>query len=428
MPPVADCGVDAQKAFVEDVANDWYRWYAEMAPVSPGDFDTAEAYLAALTAPLAVDFRDPGFSYLTTVAEDEANFTTGAFIGFGFRFAVTDDNRFLISDVFEGGAADGGGFRRGLEILAIDAGEGFVTLAEFEAQGATTEEIFGPAEIGVVRGFRLGDGDTVTEVSIAKAEVDVPPLASAPALVERPGLPPVGYLHLRAFTTSANAALDTAFAELRDRGVTDFVIDLRYNGGGTLETSQRLLDLLGGAVAESEPAFRISHNDKQTDSDETGFFRSRSQSVAPLRIAFITTEATASASELVINSMAPHADVVLVGSDTLGKAVGQYAFDQPGCDTRLRLVSFELVNGEDQGGYYTGLVDTGRFTLCAAEDSFAGAFGDPAEPMLGAALDWLDSASCAVSASGAASGLPRLGAASALGLVNVPDRRSPFVQ
>ena len=55
-----------------------------------------------------------------------------------------------------------------------------------------------------------------------------------------------------------------------------------------------------------------------------------------------------------INSLAPHVEVVLVGSDTRGKAVGQYAFDQPGCDARLRLVSFEILNGEEVGGYYTG--------------------------------------------------------------------------
>ena len=46
----------------------------------------------------------------------------------------------------------------------------------------------------------------------------------------------------------------------------------------------------------------------------------------PLRIAFITTGATASASELVINSLAASCEVVLIGEDTLGKAVGQYAF------------------------------------------------------------------------------------------------------
>ena len=59
-----------------------------------------------------------------------------------------------------------------------------------------------------------------------------------------------------------------------------------------------------------------------------------------------------------INSLAPHVEVVLVGSDTRGKAVGQYV-DQPGCDARLRLVSFEILNGEGVGGYYTGLADTG---------------------------------------------------------------------
>ena len=95
-----------------------------------------------------------------------------------------------------------------------------------------------------------------------------------------------------------------------------------------------------------------------------------------------------------INGLAPEVELVLVGRDTRGKVVGQYAFDQEGCDTRLRLVAFELVNGEGQGGYYNGLGSTGRFTLCAAGDDVTRGFGDPEETSLGVALAWLNEGAC----------------------------------
>ena len=60
----------AEKEFVREVTNDWYLWYDELADVDPADYDDASAYLSALTAPLAVDGRDPGFSFLTTVPAD----------------------------------------------------------------------------------------------------------------------------------------------------------------------------------------------------------------------------------------------------------------------------------------------------------------------------------------------------------------------
>ncbi len=97
------CGVDSQKTFVKQVADDWYLWYDEIAVVDPADFSDAQAYLNALTAPLASDARDPGFSYLTTKQEDEAALNSGAYVGFGFRYGFDEANRLRFSDVFEGG-------------------------------------------------------------------------------------------------------------------------------------------------------------------------------------------------------------------------------------------------------------------------------------------------------------------------------------
>ena len=80
----------------------------------------------------------------------------------------------------------------------------------------------------------------------------------------------------------------------------------------------------------------------------------QAQSVAPVRIAFLTTEATASASELNINTIRPWVEVAIVGSDTFGKPVGQSAFDLAGCADRMRLVTFKTVNALDEGDFFDG--------------------------------------------------------------------------
>jgi len=396
------CGVESQKDFVEAVARDWYLWYGELATISKADYDSAQAYLSDLTAPLGRDGRDPGFSYLTTAQEDEARFTSGAFVGFGFRFDITPANQMYFADIFQGSPAGDAGLSRGNEVLAIDSGAGFETIDALAQRGATIEELFGPSELGVERGFRVLDAGTVREVVLKKRELSTAPFAVDPLLIEREGLTPVGYLNLRSFTTDAGDALPGAFETFREAGVEDLVIDLRYNGGGLLRVADEMLDLLGGLIADEEISFKIAHNDKRAEEyDEPFYFNATAQSVRPLRIAFITTGSTASASELVINGLSPFVEVVLIGEDTLGKAVGQYAFDQTDCDTRLRLVAFELVNGESQGGYYNGLAATGRYTLCPAADDITKPFGDPGEASLSAALGWLNASSCgAVSASG----------------------------
>jgi C-terminal processing protease CtpA/Prc len=431
-PPVAEdaCGVEAQKAFVLEVADDWYRWYDEMAVVDPRDFATAQDLLDALTAPLAEDFRDPGFSYVTTITEDRINLSTGAYVGFGFRYAIDEEGHYLISDAFEGGSAFAAGFRRGVELLAVDRGQGFESMRELEVQDASLTSIFGAAEVGLERGFRLRGADSVFEVEIAKTRLDIPALVAAPRTVERSGLPPVAYLHLRRFISSANADLAEAFADFSEQGITDFVIDLRFNSGGSVNVADFLLDLLAGRVADGEIAFRVTHNDKRSSEDTDSRFSARAESVDPLRIAFLTSESTASASELVINSLAPYFDLALIGSDTSGKAVGQYAFDLDDCDTRLRLVTFETQNADGLGGYYTGLADTGRFTLCPVQDSYRGAFGSRDEPLLAAALSWLDEGACGaigVADTASASRALRRGPGW-IRAIDYPDRRSSWVQ
>ena len=74
------------------------------------------------------------------------------------------------------------------------------------------------------------------------------------------------------------------------------------------------------------------------------------------RLVVITTQASASASELVINSLRPFIPVVIVGDRTYGKPVGQYAI--PFCDKILAPVSFQLRNANGEGDFFDGLPPT----------------------------------------------------------------------
>ena len=435
-PPVADnddsedtgeadaCDVPAQIDFVEAVTDSWYLWYDEMADVDKAGYESAQAYLDARLAPLIDEGRDRGFSYMTTITEDETSISSGAYIGFGFRSSSSSAGLFII-DVFESGPAWEAGVRRGMELVAVDTGNGFETLEQLSEREATSEEIFGPSEVGVIRDFRFRQNGTEVEFSIAKDELEPPALAGEPLLIQRSGLSPVGYLHLRQFINAALtpeegfSSLTDASVLFKEASVTDLIIDLRYNGGGLLSVADTMLDLLAGLTALGEPSFKIQVNDQHPefneDEDNWGLFDELPETFSPIRIAFITSRSTASASELIINGLDPHLDVVMVGANTFGKQVGQGRWDmhegvegleREDCDVALRLTAFEIVNGENQGGYHqVGLDGTGRFTLCAAEDDISNPFGDPQEASVGAALDWLNTGSCPSSASGGSNGV-----------------------
>jgi carboxyl-terminal processing protease len=114
-----------------------------------------------------------------------------------------------------------------------------------------------------------------------------------------------------------------------------------------------------------------------------------------MKIAFIGTPSSASASELVMNAAIPYlrANTALIGGNTFGKPVGQIALDRSACDDRLRVVAFRTENAERQGDYYTGLASKFSAT-CRAGDDVTRQLGDPQEASVRAALDFLGGRQC----------------------------------
>jgi carboxyl-terminal processing protease len=390
------CSETARKQFTLAVALDWYL-FPELLPqaVNLAEFEDAEQLLDHLTATAREQRKDRFFSYLTTRSEEQALLGDGQFIGFGFRTRTDDGNRPFVTEVFESGPAAESGLRRGDEIVAVDSGGGFVAVGELLADGSTISDALGPPEAGVRRGLRLLNAGVPREVSLTKRTVTIDPVPDGYGVRVLPfaGTTGVGYVNLRTYISTADGQLRQAFNQFRTRGINYFIIDLRYNGGGLVSTAELLNDLLGDNRARNDVQFALVHNAERSSQNRTRFFSPEQQSVQPVRIAFLTTGATGSASEITINSMAPWVEVAIVGENTLGKPVGQLAFDLQNCEDRLRLVTFRSINALAQGDYYDGLASTLRYA-CAATDTLDRTPGDLTEGLTAAALEWLQTGAC----------------------------------
>jgi C-terminal processing protease CtpA/Prc len=392
----AACGESARKDFVLAATRDWYL-FDDLLPttVDTASFATAEELLDHLTATARRQGKDRYFSYLTTRAAEASLLGEGQFVGFGFRNRIDPGNRPMILEVFESSPASDAGLLRGDEIVAVDSGNGFVPVSQLLVGDTTISDVLGPADAGLRRGLRLLRDGSTREVTLVKRTVTIDPIPDGYGTLVLPqsGTPGVGYLNLRTYISTADPQLVASFSQFRALGLTDYIIDLRYNSGGLLSIAELLNNLLGGDRAAADVQFRLLHNQRKSAENETTSFRPLQQSVQPVRVAFLTSGATASASEINVNSLAPWVEVAIVGEDTLGKPVGQYAFDLPGCEDRLRLVSFRTVNALDEGDYYDGLASTLQFA-CAATDTLDVPLGSAGEGMVAAALGWLGTGAC----------------------------------
>ena len=319
----------------------------------------------------------------------------GQFVGFGFRNRTDPGDRPFILDVFATSPAADADLRRGDEIVAVNEGSGFVPVSESLASGKTLTDLLGDAAAGVTRGLRILRGGTSVDVSMTKRTVTIDPVPDDFGVEVLPlaGTTGVGYVHLRSYISTADTQLRDAFAQFDALNLQYYIVDLRYNGGGLVSVSETINNLLGGDRTSADTQFRSVYNTSKAAQNSTTRFQPLAQSVGPVRIAFLTTDATASASEMNVNAMKPWVEVAIVGGDTLGKPVGQVAFDLSGCSDRLRLIAFKTVNSANEGDYYTGLASTMRFA-CAANDTLDAPLGTVSDAMTRAALDWLATGAC----------------------------------
>ncbi len=214
----------------------------------------------------------------------------------------------------------------------------------------------------------------------------------------------IGYLMYNGFYSNYDTQLNNAFGSLKSQGITDLVLDLRYNGGGSVQTAARLASMITGAFkgqvfakqqwnAKVESYFAANDPEslKNYFTDKIG--TTPINSVGMTKIYILTSKGTASASELVINGLKPYISVVQIGDVTTGKNVGSITlYDSPtfGKEKRnprhryaMQPLTFKIVNGVGFGDYQSGLVPNFQQPEYI---STLGVLGDPAEPLLRTAI------------------------------------------
>lgn len=401
-PSPTACSLTNRQQWVKSVLDEWYLFPELLsANVNGAAYSDLQSYIDALVAPARAQSKDRYFTYITSIAEENALINSGSSAGFGIRLGYdTSANRVYVLEAYENAPGLGAGIDRGTELLAIGTNSSNLqSVSTLMATGGPQAVIdaLGPSDPGVTRviRFRTASGVTI-EASIAKADYSLDPVSDRYGVrIIDDGGKKVGYLNLRTFiVSSADPDLRAAFQQFKDQGVTELIIDFRYNGGGLVSIGNLMGDLMGAGRAGQVWSKTILRSSKSSE-NETKLFASQSQAIAPTKVAFIGRGGTASASELVINSMLPYLgnNVALIGTNTYGKPVGQFGFDRDQCDDRLRAVTFKTVNANDQGEYFTGLASVMPNT-CRANDDIFVPLGDPREASIATALDFLAGRSC----------------------------------
>ncbi|MFW2404768.1 MAG: S41 family peptidase [Gammaproteobacteria bacterium] len=387
-PLLDPCTQQGQKLSVITAMEDLYFWndepeqdqkYVNLVTSDYADTDELLDFLR-----YQPDEFDRNFTRVVPIEEDEQFFGPGQFVGYGFSFFMESvTNEVTITQAFAGSPAAAAGFARGTRILEVDGR----TIDDIEAAEGIGEA-FGASEEGVTQTFLLRPpGELPFFTTATKAVVTIDPVPQY-KVIDAGGLK-LGYIEFRSFVSTAAAKLAEAFATFAAAGVTRVIVDVRYNGGGLVNLADQFASLLAGPGNVGMVASHTRYNSANAGLDRMTTFTAQPNSIDLDAIVFITTEDSASATELVINSLEPYVDVALAGARTFGKPVGQNGVDF--CDQRLRLVSFETVNVNEFGSYFDGLpVD------CPAEDNLSLPVGDEFEDSLATALTRIITGACPI--------------------------------
>ena len=240
----------------------------------------------------------------------------------------------------------------------------------------------------------------------------------------------VGYILFNDHIATSEGELISAIQQLQSAGVTDLVLDMRYNGGGYLDIASELDYMIAGpGPTAGQPFDQIAFNAKYPSINPvTGAsltptsFHTVSQgfsSSPPVgtnlpylslsRVFVLTGPGTCSASEAVMNGLnGVNVQVIQIGSTTCGKPYGFYPQDN--CGTTYFSIEFQGDNARGFGNYPDGFSPQNAATLtsavlpgCSVADDFTHALGDPNEARLAAALGYRAAGACTVPPSGATS-------------------------
>ena len=339
------------------------------------------------------------WSYITDDWKSLESELSGTPLSMGYSpafgvFSGTDRVFIVVEYVYPESPAFAAGLNRGDIILTIN-GEYMDTIDYYDLYSQSSYT----AGLGVYENNTISLSGKTIAMTAASFSADPLIFDSVYTIADRK----IGYMVYTEFINGDNnqyrPSLDRLFDLYKSNGISDVIIDLRYNPGGEIEASGYLASALApySVVSSSSTLVTFLYNkelqsrfEKKEGPESENLvykFPANSHNLDLSRVYFLTTNYSASASELLMVGLRPYMDVRIVGEQTYGKYTGMwviYDFDKPPAHNWAILpIVLKYANSLGYTDFKNGLEPD-----IAVEDNLLKAkpFGDTEDPVLSAAL------------------------------------------
>jgi carboxyl-terminal processing protease len=292
--------------------------------------DAARLEQAGVKATLAA-LHDPYTVYLTP-AQSRAltQSLSGTYSGIGAEF-VKRGSDLVVTRVFAGSPAKGGGIAAGDHIVSVDG----VALSG-ESADSSAARIKGAEGTQVTLGVRTAGKGPVRRVTLTRRVIAAPETATR---LLHSGGKTIGYIYVPSFSVGVGTEVRRDVVSLQARGAQAFILDLRYDLGGYIDDATSVAsDFLSGGVVVSTHGLH----------DPTHIYRASGHPATSLPLVVLVNHWSASASEITAGALQDHGRATVIGQRTYGKGVAQTNFTLPGGGTlHMTIAGYLTPDGRD---------------------------------------------------------------------------------
>ena len=386
-------------SWIQNQMSTYYYWNFVVPRLAPGNLAPEQFFED-------IPYEMDEFSYMTDDAETLLNQLNGSQYSSGISpailsFSDRDQLFMVVKYVYPDSPAQQAGLKRGDIILSVN-GQSLRSSNYQELLQINGNVSYGLGSYALdqeTQKVSITDLDSV--VSVQKEVLQLDPIITTKVI--ETGGKRIGYLFYAQFidgtADSFINGLNERLAELKAQHIDELVIDLRYNPGGRITAATQFANaLIPLEAAQSEEIFvefeynSLLENFYQTSegADSENLFLRFQEGPVNMgldRIYVLTTNETASASELLINGLKPYMEVITVGSNTLGKYYGSFVitgtFQSPPVYYAILPVTLKYLNANQETDFIDGL----EAQIVASENILSPKpLGDPADPLLEAAI------------------------------------------
>lgn len=285
--------------------------------------------LIELTIKNMLSELDPHSAYISAVnTKSENERLQGHFGGVGIRFIVLRDT-LMVTNIIKGGPSERAGLQASDRIIAIDdstvAGIG---LAIENVHSKLKGESGTPVHLTILRNGKK------KEINITRGQIPLPSINASYHLSDN-----IGYIKIDNFSDKTGIEFAQALGNLKRKGVTKLILDLRHNGGGYMHTAVNVVDefLSEGKLIVYTKGLHLEKN--ETFASAYGNFENND-------VVVLINSSSASASEIVSGALQDNDRATIIGRRSFGKGLVQQPMTlEDGSEMRLTVSRYYTPTG-----------------------------------------------------------------------------------